>query len=310
MDPSSSCNPCNSTLIVYDGACNDGPDTFSPTNVAGCISNPSPLYPSAGLSEASCSNGIVCHNSQAGDMRFNFTSNGATSITQLKGDFLFPTSGNSSSCLSNFTFKIEYRKNGSLVQTSSAAIVMGVMTTITFTLNPSILLSNGDQFEVRIIGQPESSSCKLFELGGVTLYGCCNPCTVDAGSIGSSKEICYNTSAGTLTNNTSATGSGTVAYQWQRSTTGCSSGWSDISGATNATYAPGNLTQTTYYRRRARNTFNGQTCDAFSNCVTVTVNPQLILTIPNDEVCAGPNFIKTVQATGGTPGYTYNWCCS
>jgi hypothetical protein len=132
-------------------------------------------------------------------------------------------------------------------------------------------------------------------------------CIVAAGAIGSNKEICHNTTAGTLTNITSATGNGTISYQWQRSTTSCSAGWSDISGATSATYAPGNLTQTTYFRRRARNTFNSTTCDDFSNCVKVTVNPQLTLPIPNDEVCAGGNYTKTVQATGGTPGYTYNW---
>jgi hypothetical protein len=42
-------------------------------------------------------------------------------------------------------------------------------------------------------------------------------------------------------------------------------------------------------------------------CVTLTVNPQLNLVIPNDELCAGANYTKTVQATGGTPGYTYSW---
>jgi protocatechuate 3,4-dioxygenase beta subunit len=143
--------------------------------------------------------------------------------------------------------------------------------------------------------------------GITTVTAQCQVCTVTAGSIGANKEICYNTSAGTLTNNVSATGNGTIGYQWQRSTTSCSAGWTDISGATNATYAPGNLTQTTYFRRRARNTFNSTTCDEFSNCVTLTVNPQLNLVIPNDELCAGANYTKTVQATGGTPGYTYSW---
>jgi hypothetical protein len=41
--------------------------------------------------------------------------------------------------------------------------------------------------------------------------------------------------------------------------------------------------------------------------VMVTTNPQLNFTISNDEVCLGGNYTKTVQATGGTPGYTYNW---
>ena len=144
--------------------------------------------------------------------------------------------------------------------------------------------------------------------GITTVTAQCQVCTVTAGSIGANKEICYNTSAGTLTNTTPATGNGTISYQWQSSTTSCSSGWSNITGATNATYSPGNLTQTTYFRRRARNTTNGNTCDDFSNCVTVTVNPQLNLPIPDDEFCPGTtSYLKTVQATGGTPGYTYSW---
>ncbi|MEZ4912134.1 MAG: hypothetical protein R2774_14890 [Saprospiraceae bacterium] len=64
----------------------------------------------------------------------------------------------------------------------------------------------------------------------------------------------------------------------------------NISNATNSIYAE--FDQTTYFRRRARNTFNGNTCDDFSNCVTVTVNPQLNLVIPNDELCAGANYAK------------------
>lgn len=44
-----------------------------------------------------------------------------------------------------------------------------------------------------------------------------------------------------------------------------------------------------------------------SDEVIVNVHPILTLNISNDEVCAGGNYTKTVQATGGSPGYTYTW---
>ncbi|HRG39896.1 MAG TPA: SdrD B-like domain-containing protein, partial [Saprospiraceae bacterium] len=314
VDPSTSCNNCNTTLITYDGNCNDGPDTFSPSNMASCITNASELYPSAGSSYASCSNGIVCHSAINGDLRFNFTANGIVKISQLKGDFLFPISSgagggsNSSSCPNSFSFKLEFRINGSLSQTINATIAKGVLSTLTFNLSPNITLNSGQVMEVRIIGLPTSSSCDLFELAGLNLYGCCNPCTVDPGSVGSDQSICYGGNPSAFTSVSNASGSGTLSYQWQRSTSGCSSGWTDISGATSALYdVPSGLTQTTYYRRRVRNTVGTVTCDQFSNCLTVTVNPQLTINMPDLDLCPGPNVTVTASAFGGTPNYTYTW---
>jgi hypothetical protein len=74
-----------------------------------------------------------------------------------------------------------------------------------------------------------------------------DPSTFNPGTIGADIGICAGTSPGTLTNSVSASGAtGTVAYQWQSSTTSATTGFTNISGATSATYTPGNLTQTTY----------------------------------------------------------------
>ena len=73
-------------------------------------------------------------------------------------------------------------------------------------------------------------------------------------------------------NGTATVSQGTVSYQWQVSPNGSSS-WSNISGATSATYTPpttavGSL----YYRCVATNTLNGYTASSTSNTAHITVS--------------------------------------
>jgi RHS repeat-associated protein len=78
-----------------------------------------------------------------------------------------------------------------------------------------------------------------------------------------------NTSPGILTG-TAATGgnnNGNFAYQWQQSTDGGNT-WNDISGATGLNYTPGNLSVTTWFRRRVTSTGNET---AYSNMSNITV---------------------------------------
>jgi gliding motility-associated-like protein len=133
---------------------------------------------------------------------------------------------------------------------------------------------------------------------------------LNAGTIATDQTICYNATPGALTSTTAATGgTGTYAYQWQSSADGTT--WTDISGSTAVTYAPGALTATTYYRRQAKNSDN--TCDpVYSNTVTITVNPELNAgTIATDQtICynATPGALtSTTAATGGTGTYAYQW---
>src|SRR5690606_7594657 len=71
-----------------------------------------------------------------------------------------------------------------------------------------------------------------------------------------------------LTANPAAGGScgGSYTYQWQKSTNGTT--FTDISGASGLTYNVGNLTATTYYRRR---TTCGSGNFAYTNISTITV---------------------------------------
>ncbi len=123
-----------------------------------------------------------------------------------------------------------------------------------------------------------------FNLSPITL----TPLTVNAGA---DKTICYNQS----TTLTAIASGGTSPYTYT---------WSD--GKANGAIR-GPLTNPT-------NNYTVTVTDA-NNCtasdqVTVTVNPQLNFSPASDEVCAGGNYTKIVNATGGTPPYTsYNWCC-
>lgn len=78
-----------------------------------------------------------------------------------------------------------------------------------------------------------------------------------------------------------SSGSGTLSYRWESSTTDCSSGFSAISGGTLEDYDPPVLAQTTYYRRATISTLNGVACEAYSTCMTVTVYPIPTVTVTN-----------------------------
>ncbi|WP_143774438.1 Ig-like domain-containing protein, partial [Niastella vici] len=129
---------------------------------------------------------------------------------------------------------------------------------------------------------------------------------VTAGTVGSDQTICSGGDPAAFTETTPATGGGTLSYQWQSSTTSCAAGFSNISGATSATYdVPGGLATTTYYKRIVTSTLNG-TCTATSNCVTVTVNP--LPAAPTSPVSASRCGTGTVNLSASTAaGTTLDW---
>lgn len=112
------------------------------------------------------------------------------------------------------------------------------------------------------------------------------PNDTDPGVINNAQTICVGEDPAALTNVTPATGDGNISYQWQVSTTDCSSGFADIPGATDATFDPGPLTVTTYYRRTATSTLNGVTCSGNSNCIEITVIDCVDHIFPTGTECA------------------------
>ncbi len=123
-----------------------------------------------------------------------------------------------------------------------------------------------------------------------------------AGSIGTSQSICYNATPPALTETGAATGgTGSYTYQWQSSSNGTT--WNNIGGATSATFAPGNLTATTHYRR---NVTSGTCGTLSSNVVIVTVLDAVssLTTGNNGPVCTGSPLTLSV---GTVTGATYQW---
>ncbi|MBF8150567.1 T9SS type A sorting domain-containing protein [Winogradskyella sp. F6397] len=133
---------------------------------------------------------------------------------------------------------------------------------------------------------------------------------VTGGEIGNDQVICGdNPDAFTVI--TPATGTGTLSYQWQISTTGTSGPWTDIPSANGATYnPPSGLEETSYYQRITISTLNGEACEAVSdNAVTVIVNSLTAGTIlENRTVCSGGDPVAFTESTPATgTGITYQW---
>ncbi|MDQ2718645.1 MAG: hypothetical protein M3Z26_02610, partial [Bacteroidota bacterium] len=116
------------------------------------------------------------------------------------------------------------------------------------------------------------------------------------------QPICSGTSQGIITGTTPIGGTGTYIYYWEQSTTSSSAGFSAASGINNTiNYTPGNLTQTTWYRR----TVNSG-CSNVSPVIQVTVNatpaaPTITAGGPT-TFCTGGSVTLTSSA-----GTTYLW---
>ena len=135
--------------------------------------------------------------------------------------------------------------------------------------------------------------------------------SVTGGTVGSDQTICSGGDPAAFTESVASTGDGVLSYQWQSSTTGCGGAFSNIGGATSATYdAPAGLTLTTTYRRVTTSTLNAVPCTANSNCITVTINNVTGGTVAtNQTVCSGGDpaaFTQSVASTG-SGALTYQW---
>lgn len=119
--------------------------------------------------------------------------------------------------------------------------------------------------------------------------------SVTGGTVAADQAFCSSGNPAAFTQTVASTGSGTLTYQWQSSTTDCSSGFSDIGSATSTIYdAPAGLVTTTYYRRVTTSTLNGVACTANSNCITVTIST------PPTPADAGSDQTLTACATSTT----------
>ena len=131
---------------------------------------------------------------------------------------------------------------------------------------------------------------------------------MNGGVIAGNQSITSGNTPSALTSTTPGSGgTGTITYRWQSSPN--NSTWTNITGAAgaNATYAPGALAATTYYRRQATTSCGSAT----SNTVTITVssaNGDALITVnvPSTRICSGDPVSLPATATSVT-GPTFRW---
>lgn len=159
---------------------------------------------------------------------------------------------------------------------------------------------------------------KYYRLKATSAAGCgilySNPIEITVypvltnGSISSNQTIFYNTRPATLNSTILPSGgTGAYLYQWQYSTDNKT--FFNLSSASGASYSPGNLTQTTYFRRQE--SCNGSCGVVYSNTVTINVYNDLNAgIIGNDQdICYGVTPVNIIgeQPTGSNGNYTFQW---
>ena len=120
-------------------------------------------------------------------------------------------------------------------------------------------------------------------------------------SISADQTVCSGNTAAVLTSTTTA---GSPVYRWQSSATGAATSFTNATGTNNnATYSPGVLAATRWYRLQV----TSAGCTQYGNTIKVTVNPiPVIVTQPaNQAACVGSSATFSVTATG--TGLTYQW---
>lgn len=96
-----------------------------------------------------------------------------------------------------------------------------------------------------------NTASNLLTLNYTQVITCDN--VTSGGTISGNQSNCGAYDPGNISNTAAASGgSGTLQYRWQRSTTSETGPWTSISGATNQSYNPPSISETTWYRRSAR----------------------------------------------------------
>lgn len=127
------------------------------------------------------------------------------------------------------------------------------------------------------------------------------------GTIGNSQNICNGITPVILSNSTPPSGGqGTYTYIWERSLNNAD--WNIITGATGASYQPGSLAVTTYYRRKVTDALCG---NGYNNTVTITVKPVFSVgSIGSAQtICinTAPALLTSTSPSGGAGVYSYYW---
>ncbi|MFM9947441.1 MAG: hypothetical protein ACKV1O_05840, partial [Saprospiraceae bacterium] len=130
------------------------------------------------------------------------------------------------------------------------------------------------------------------------------PCSINISTQPQGTSIC---SGGTHTLTAAATTTlGSISYQWQSSPNG--STWTNISGATSASYTTPALTTTTHYRVNVGS--NGAGCPTISSnaaIVTVTADPIISIISSKSDLCVGEGATLNATLSGGLNCAAVQW---
>ncbi|TDO23585.1 Ig-like domain-containing protein [Sediminibacterium goheungense] len=199
-------------------------------------------------------------------------------------------------------------RTGTGTVTLSAAVPAGVTVDWYSAASGGTLLSSGS---VNYTTPSISSTTNYFALARNISTGCVasartpvtatiNP-TLTGGTIGSNNSYCGPSTPAAFTSTAAASGgTGSISYQWESSTDNTT--FTNIGGATNATYTPGtNIAQTTYYRRKASTSVDAA---VYSNTVVITIKALPIIVIAPLTAAITTGSSIGITASGAV---TYSW---
>ncbi|WP_147383342.1 Ig-like domain-containing protein [Pontibacter oryzae] len=120
--------------------------------------------------------------------------------------------------------------------------------------------------------------------------------------------LCAGQTPALLMGTTPKGGSGTYTYAWERSTESATTGFAPIAGATKATYQPGALSETTWFKRVVR---SGSCAQSMSEAIEVSVVPVISANTISaaQTLCEGdtPENLEGSTPAGGDGKYIYLW---
>ena len=131
----------------------------------------------------------------------------------------------------------------------------------------------------------------------------------------SGETICFGGNPASIGSVTLASGADeSITYTWQKSTTGSLTGYSDIPSSNSATYDPPvNLTESTWYRRQAKDGTCNTTPTSSTGVWKVTVYAEFTagaIETTGESICYSGNPVEigsSTAASGGNESITYQW---
>lgn len=170
-----------------------------------------------------------------------------------------------------------FNSNGGTVSLSSLSSCFSTISGNQIISGAGSLAAQGGGGLFKITAPSNFTSLTINGAGGYngSLMAFCRDSILPAPTVSiapTSQSVCVNTTP--LAINASATGTGTLSYNWYRNTSNSSSGWSLIAGATSASYMPPTAVEGTMYYYAVVTDTNGTAASNVSRVeVTACINP-------------------------------------